>query len=123
MGIHVLNFVKAFADKVENGEKTRTIRAVGKRPAPVVGQTLRLYTGMRSPKCRLLREVQCTSVKTIHFHSPAGIFLDGKRIFWGKELDDFAQADGFSNFTAMYNFFVSEYGQELSDKQFILIQW
>ena len=61
-----LNFKKQFADKVERGEKRQTIRALradGRNPQP--GQTLFLYTGMRTKSCRKLGEAVCSSVEQI----------------------------------------------------------
>ena len=50
-----LNFRAEFADAVERGEKCQTIRAYrkdGRNPKP--GDTLHLYTGMRTRACRRL---------------------------------------------------------------------
>ena len=56
-----LNFQKQFAPDVESGIKLQTIRAKRKNPIKE-GETLYLYTGMRTKKCRKLGEVKCYSV-------------------------------------------------------------
>ncbi len=60
------NFQARFADAVESGTKTQTIRAMRKdgRDAKV-GQTLYLFTGMRTKQCRKLGEGICTSVRRL----------------------------------------------------------
>ena len=59
-----LNFSPQFADAVESGEKTQTIRRHRKKPI-VAGDTLYLYTGQRTKNCRKLGEVVCRSVQDI----------------------------------------------------------
>lgn len=59
------NFQKQFADDVESGKKTQTIRKAGKRNPPKVGDALQLYTGMRTKSCRKLADVICTDIRVI----------------------------------------------------------
>jgi hypothetical protein len=56
------NFVKAEAAKVESGEKCATIRP-SRRAKP--GDTLQLYTGLRTRKTRLLKIARCMEVRKI----------------------------------------------------------
>jgi len=89
------NFKPQFIGVVERGEKTSTIRAFGKRKAPGPGTTLRLYTGMRTKQCRLLREVVCESCVSIHI---ADMYIAvGGRIINSAEADTLARRDGFIN--------------------------
>jgi hypothetical protein len=118
-----LNFQKQFADKVQQGEKTRTIRAAGKRAAPSVGQSLKLYTGMRTKVCRLLKEVTCTNVSTVLFWSKSTVIVN-KIPLYNEAVDQFAQLDGFKDYAEMYKFFDELYqvGNDYT-KQFNLIEW
>jgi hypothetical protein len=59
-----LNFRPQFADLVSSGQKTQTIRQVRKCPIKV-GDTLWLYTGMRTKQCRLLADAVVTDVQGI----------------------------------------------------------
>ena len=66
-----LNFQKQFAAIVESGQKRQTIRAYrkgGRDPKP--GDTLYLYTGMRTKQCRKLGEVRCQSAWPIRIYKP-----------------------------------------------------
>ncbi len=103
------NFKAQFADDVERGIKRQTIRKTGRcRP----GDTLQLYTGMRTRKCRLLREAYCTTVQEISIavHGQfVAVRLDGELLpsTLAREL---AKADGFDGVTSFAEFFESEYG-------------
>lgn len=60
-----LNFKKRFEPMIESGDKRQTIRAKRKDCRdPKEGQTLYLYTGMRSKGCRKLGEAPCLSSET-----------------------------------------------------------
>ncbi|MBL0319186.1 MAG: hypothetical protein IPP74_07845 [Alphaproteobacteria bacterium] len=56
------NFIKAQIKKVESGEKCATIRPT-RRAKP--GDTLQLYTGLRTRKARMLKVARCTDVRKI----------------------------------------------------------
>lgn len=56
-----INFKEEFAPDVEFGSKRQTIRKVRKNPI-VAGEELKLYTGQRTKKCRLLKVARCTRV-------------------------------------------------------------
>lgn len=78
------NFKAMFAEAVESGRKPCTIRKRRKRPTKP-GETLYLYTGMRTKECRKLREEECLAVVPVR--------IDEREIVLnGYELDS-AQAD------------------------------
>ncbi|MFQ5647525.1 MAG: hypothetical protein ACE5GM_11395 [bacterium] len=57
--IHIFGFKKQCVPFIESGRKVSTIREDrkdGRVPRP--GDTLRLYTGLRSKSCQLLRETK-----------------------------------------------------------------
>ncbi len=107
------NFKPQFADDVESGKKPQTIRAERKdgRVPCKVGDTITLYTGMRTKACRKLGVGKCTGVTPVSIHEyPAGtpqLFIAGAMIL---NEDDFAQADGFENSAEFYKFFEDTHG-------------
>ena len=62
-----LNFQEQFAAAVESGEKRQTIRSERKRPIKV-GDTLYLYTGMRTKRCRKLGSAGCVGIEEIRIN-------------------------------------------------------
>ncbi len=91
----LLGFQKQFAPLVESGEKRQTIRAFRKAGRdPKVGETLYLYTGLRTKACRKLGEATCIEVRTFNLECSHALLLDGRRLdYAGKEV--LAWADGF----------------------------
>ena len=112
------NFQKRFARLVEQGLKPNTIRARRKRPT-VVGDTLYLYTGMRSKNCRRLRVEKCTNVLPITVHA-RGIRL-GRIALSFSECTVLARRDGFVDFTDMRVWFKQTHG--LPTRGLELICW
>lgn len=119
-----LNFKKQFAPKVESGEKRQSIRAKrrdGRNPRP--GQTLYLYTGMRTRGCRKLEESQCLSVQEIIVDWYMGIFLDGE---WLGPIQkrELAIADGFESWIMMKDFFARVHGLSETEQFYgLLLKW
>jgi hypothetical protein len=56
--MYLLGF-SVFKEKILSGEKRQTIRILGKRRPPRVGEALRLYWHLRRRDCELLREAKC----------------------------------------------------------------
>lgn len=115
-----LNFKKQFAPKVEDGTKRQTIRAKrkdGRNPRP--GQTLYLYTGMRTKSCRKLRVAVCAHVGECIMDAHLGIYVDGNWLDYDQE-EDFAIADGFTSWPEMKEFFHKEHGLPFSG---LVIKW
>lgn len=114
-----LNFKKQFAEAVESGKKRQTIRAYradGRNPKH--GQTLFLYTGMRTKGCRKLREDECKSVIPISIDTDV-IAYDGVPVDWPL-MEDVAKADGFESFYDLRDFFQQEHGLPFNG---LLIHW
>jgi len=114
-----LNFQKQFAPKVESGEKLQTIRALrkdGRDPKP--GDTLFLYTGMRTKACRKLKEATAIKVHDISIKD-VGVFVDGESLNF-KERKALALADGFSCTKDFRNFFTMTHGIPFTGK---IIKW
>lgn len=101
------NFKARFADLVELGRKPHTIRQQRKNPTHP-GDTLYLYTGMRTRACRLLRTEHCSAVIPIQIHKE-GIMLGGRCISHDQR-ESLAHHDGFPSWGHMRAFFDAEYG-------------
>lgn len=100
------NFTQ-FVDKVENRTKCRTIR---KTKRGDVGQSVQLYTGMRTKACRKLVEEDAQLIIV----EPITIFVDeiSGVSWWNRHR--FAQLDGFETFQEFREFFKSTYGLPFS---------
>lgn len=124
-----LNFQKQFADAVEDGDKRQTVRAIRKdgRAHCKVGDTLKLYTGMRTKSCRLLGAAKVTRIRPIKINSTS-MEIDGQKlpsaIHSRDQLEqtdnEFAEADGFKSFMDMAEWFDDTHGLPFEG---VLIQW
>ena len=113
-----LNFKAQFAEAVEHGTKRQTVRAPRKdgRPHAKVGDTLKLYTGMRSKACRLLGQATVTSLCQVRIEA-CEMFVNGKRLpsaIYDRSCEqtdnEFAEADGFDRFMDMADWFRDTHG-------------
>lgn len=102
------NFKARFAQDVETGRKRQTIRQCRKRPTRV-GDTLYLFTGQRTSRCRRLGEWPCVAVLPFLMLNPTHWVLDGQRLRSG-ERDELAQADGFETQKGLWWFLYLHYG-------------
>lgn len=123
------NFKKQFADDVESGKKRGTIRKMGKRKPPVVGEKIKLYTGMRTKACRLLAEPVCLEVSEIKIRTKFDevlIRICGDEYFClfdsDKALTHIAQRDGFETKEQFFKFF-AEGADENGDFYGHWIEW
>ncbi len=112
-----LNFT-VFVDQVESDRKLTTIRAFrkdGRDPKP--GQTLYLFTGMRTKKCRRLGESPCLSTTPIrirkgrlHERHTIIVELRGPRGAWRRisrqDATAIARNDGFDSLFSFRRFFL-----------------
>jgi hypothetical protein len=109
MGLY--NFQARFVTPVLLRTKNHTIRAKRKYPDKP-GDTLHLYTGLRTKKAILLMRARCVKVEEILLDfllegwpgKPKYIVkIDGIELSWD-EREQLARADGFSDFHEMMNF-------------------
>ena len=113
------NFQKQFAPAIESGEKTSTIRARRKNGyVPVPGERIKLYTGQRTTKCRLLREVTVSRVTPIVVDNDS-IILDGTPVSAVRCLR-IAKQDGFQSWADFVSFFKEQRGLPFNG---YLIEW
>jgi len=116
------NFKAQFALLVESGVKPHTVRPKRKHPTKV-GDTLYLYTGMRTKACRLLKTAICTRIRPIKVEFyPRRVTLDGK-VLSRTEATELALRDGFDapeSDYRMFWFFWTTYGDVFEGE---LIEW
>jgi len=102
------SFNKQFVEPILSGRKSGTIRAHGKRRHAMPGETLQLYTGMRTTSCRLIAESQCQAADPIRItFSKSGhhdkVTVNGV-VRAGFALDAFAMGDGFVGWIGLREF-------------------
>lgn len=124
-----LNFQARFADDVANGTKRQSVRAHRKdgRSHCRVGDTLKLYTGMRTKSCRLLGEATVTHVAPVKIEA-THMKIDDYRLpstLWHRDQaqqtdNEFAEADGFSCFMDMAEWFHATHGLPFEG---VVISW
>ncbi len=113
-----LSFRERFADLVETHAKRQTIRGVWKRPIKS-GDTLYLYTGMRTKRCRKLRMASCLDVRPITLYAGHYVLTVGG--YGGFDtLNRFARDDGFDSWEEMREWFKAKYGLPFEG---VLITW
>jgi uncharacterized protein YqfB (UPF0267 family) len=110
------NFQARFAYDVASGRKRQTIRANSKRRHARPGETIQLYTEMRRTTCKQLGLGTCLSAEPCRI-TVGAVFLGKQRV---ESLDEFAQADGFPDFTAMKEWFAETHGLPFNGT---LIKW
>jgi hypothetical protein len=113
--------------------KRQTIRAVGKKRHARVGETLQLYTGMRTKQCRQIGTARCVSVDPIvirffkHQHSDRVrigepsvkvLVLDRPH-----RLDAFAKEDGFHSWGHLREFWRQEHPDVDNLFEGLIIKW
>lgn len=117
-----------FLDKVIDGTKPHTIRALRKMPIKI-GDDLSHFTGMRTKACRRLRpNTNCTAAVRISIFScrERVILGPGSRFYpWGSlgksQILDLALRDGFGNDYDFFRFFEAPAGDTEWRGQ--LIEW
>lgn len=117
------NFQQRFAPDVQHGRKRQTIRRRRSRPTKQ-GETLYLYSGLRTAAAHKLGEARCVAVSPVLI-SDGAVSVDGEAL--PREfLDEFARADGFAGADEFFEFFRKTYGLSpfkviLDDME--LIEW
>lgn len=123
-----LNFEAQFAPAVERLEKRQTIRARGKRKPPKVGDTLFLYTGMRTARCRKLGEAACLSCEAISISVKSRTVQIPREVggqhawlsLFDNQIEALSKADGFESADAFFAWFGKTHGDTFSG---YLIKW
>lgn len=121
------NFQRRFAPLIRQGVKRSTIRRRRKdgRDAKA-GETLYLFTGMRTKKCTRLLETRCEKVSRIRIRqyersAHAKIDLSRRRLLAGDPLlTSLWQNEGFDSLKDMLAWFRKNHGLSFSG---LLIEW
>lgn len=104
-----LNFKAKFEKPIADGKKRQTIRKQWTRPIKA-GDTLYLYTGLRTKKTKLIKEVKCEKVVPIVIEKNQ-YTLEGDTVFQdAQRLKTFAKRDGFATWNEFVSFFEENYG-------------
>lgn len=101
---------RQFETVIEIGRKRQTIRGDRKRHARP-GETMQLYSGMRTAHCRLIGTATCSSVLpvSIDFDEERVVIVD--QIIEARiDLDAFAWSDGFLDWEKFVAFWRKQYG-------------
>lgn len=122
----LLGFKKRFVPKIRRGTKQQTIRTFRKYPISP-GETLYLYTALRTKYAEKIKEVICDWVYTIDIKINAGIITinngpcgESTTLKGTHELDQFAKRDGFANWQDMKAFWIAEHGVKKGNRKVIL---
>ncbi len=103
-----------FAEAIVAGRIKHTIRAARKYPDKP-GDTLYLYTGLRTKEAKLLMEVVCVKVEQVNIWpiiralgslKTMGITIDGAELD-DSECEHFARRDGFRDLKEMMKFWTT----------------
>jgi len=100
MGLY--NFNARFVPFILSGKKTHTIRARRTYPDKR-GETLHLYTGLRTKGAKLLLRVTCSRVEEITISAEGAVTIAGETLS-ESERETLAKRDGFENFEEMLQF-------------------
>lgn len=124
MTTRLLNFKAVFAPMVESGRKPHTIRALRKDGNdPLPGDTLHLYTGLRTKAVRLLRREVCDYTRDIMIQPSSGnvhhVLLGGQPLSQD-ELNTLARVDGFADANDFIRYFDTTHGLPFTG---VLIGW
>ncbi len=118
-----ISFQERFAGPVETRAKRQTIRPKRKREIKV-GDTLHLYTGMRTKRCRMLGSAVCLDVIPIEISDEHIAINDAGKIEVLRRreagLNRFARRDGFDSWEEMRDWFKNRYGLPFEG---VLITW
>lgn len=98
------NFSSQFVADVESGRKTQTIRQTSRAQA---GDPIQLYTGQRTKACRKIGDAVCIDSMYIGMTARGITLGDASR--YPRDIDDFAKADGFADYAAMWKWFSERY--------------
>jgi len=111
--------------------KRQTVRSNGKKRHARPGETVQLYHAQRSPKCFKIGEGRCSQTSAIRIFVEAGRIVinpncDHEVVYSrAKQLDSFAQSDGFQDWPDMQAFWRDEHGdlKKLGPFVGVLIEW
>jgi len=119
------NFQRRFASAIKRGRKRCTIRARRKNGyVPKAGERIKLYTGMRTRGCQLLRQVTVKKVTPILIDETeyfvGRVIIEGRPLPQEIDFETIIKRDGFGSWPEFAAFFKSQHGLPFSG---YLIEW
>lgn len=104
--------------------KRQTIRAVGKRRHARPGETLQLYTAMRTKQCMKIGDARCTSVSNVKMIIQTRRFSIsvGGIPYVNAAREEFARMDGFSCVEDMHQFWIANH-PGIEHFEGVLVRW
>jgi hypothetical protein len=100
------DFKARFVPLIRSNLKVQTIRS---KKRCSVGDTMHLFTGLRTKRCERIANVQCMLTDYVHLE-PSGITFGNKGNH--PDCDGFAQLDGFRDFDDMLAWFQAAYATQ-----------
>ena len=116
------NFQKQFVSMILDGSKVHTIRRIRKHPTKV-GDTIKMFTGMRTKDCKKFAEAACINVEPIVIWPFSKLITKEltSQALSKEKVKIIAKEDGFDDVKLFFKFF-ERYGTEcLPD--FEIIWW
>lgn len=111
-----------FKEQILEGNKLHTIRAERKRPTKA-GDTLQLFTGLRTAKAKKFLTIPCLKVRHISIDLvDNSIMLDNTMLTF-EQIEQLVRNDGFETIGSFYTFFKAEYFPDQLLNDLRLIQW
>lgn len=128
------SFKKRFVDPIRSGlgnyehidgiiprPKRQTIRAHGKRRHARPGETLQLYTAMRTKQCKKIGDARCTEINRVLIWPDVIAIMVNGVMLGPRQLREFSRADGFDDPKDMQQFWLKEHGADKFEG--VLIRW
>ena len=114
MGLY--NFMPRFVPFIKAGTKKHTIRSMRRYPDKV-GNTLHLYSGLRTKRAKLIKRAECVKIERIFIEilgpmpvliheRDIAVSIDGVQLS-ESEKERLARADGFESFRDMTFFWTT----------------
>lgn len=110
----LLGFKKRFVEPILIGTKVHTIRKP-RKIKPKIGETLHMYTGLRTPNCQVIsKKEKLISKQKIRIRVcrtrdsfDVEIFVDGRKLQWS-EMHKVAEFDGFKDLFDFCNYWLTD---------------
>jgi hypothetical protein len=116
------SFQPRFVDPIRALTKRQTMRNRRKRHARP-GETVQLYTGLRTQRCRLIGTATCTRVAAVTLDFVENeIVVGASHIDMADALDWFARADGFADWDDLRGWFADTH-DAVAKWSGVLIEW
>ncbi len=122
------SYQEQFVEPTWSGRKVHTIRAnrTGRSRHARAGEQLQHYVGMRTKKCRLFGRSVCSDVQPIRLtfgERPSVKIGDRPPLTDRRDLNRFAQSDGFDGWNIMASFWLTHHGLQVSHFDGVIIYW